>query len=315
MQIGTSTVSLTAPSMSLSSSDSSTSGMPALTSSMSAPASTWARASSPTVDRSPLRSSSAKRLRPVGLIRSPITQNGWSWPMTTVLPRDCRVVCMFPFGGRSQVEALAELGDRVVLAERDEVQARDPGQRQRVRGLLGGEVEQCGALVVGGLDALDRLGRHIDPEDLLVHEAQAAGRAEQRDRRQQCGGHAGGGGLRDELLEQRRLEADLQLQEARARLRLGQRALDAVLDRRGRRALDGADEELRRGLERAARAVMALRERRGEGDEVGPAELEDRRAVGLVAGLDGVAGQAQDVLDAVHRGTDDVGLQRERVAV
>ena len=30
------------------------------------------------------RSSSANALRPVGLIRSPITQNGWSWPMTTV---------------------------------------------------------------------------------------------------------------------------------------------------------------------------------------------------------------------------------------
>jgi hypothetical protein len=30
----------------------------------------------------------------VGLMRSPITQNGWSWPMTTVFDRDCRVVCI-----------------------------------------------------------------------------------------------------------------------------------------------------------------------------------------------------------------------------
>src|SRR5690242_10390966 len=245
MHSGTSTLSTTVPSIVLSSSASSTSGMPALTSSMSAPASTCASASAVTVDRSPLRSSSAKRLRPVGLMRSPITQNGWSWPMTTVLLRDCRVVCMVPFGGRGEIEALAELGDRVVLAERDEVQAGDALERQRVRGLLGGEVEQRGALVVGGLDALDRLGRNVDAEDLLVHEAQAAGRAEQRDRRQQRRGHAGGGGLRDELLEQRRLKADLQLQEARARLRFGQCALDAVLDRRRRRALDRADEQLR----------------------------------------------------------------------
>src|SRR3954454_18044574 len=152
MHIGTSTCSATAPSMSFSSSDSSTSGITALTSSMSAPACTWASASTPTVDRSPPRSSSANDLRPVGLMRSPMTQNGWSWPMTTVLERDCRVVCMFPFGARRQVEPLAELGDGVVLAKRDQVQARDPRQRERVAGLLGGEVEHHGGLVARRLD-------------------------------------------------------------------------------------------------------------------------------------------------------------------
>ena len=42
-----------------------------------------------TVDRSPLRSSSAKTLRPVGLMRSPMMQKGCSGPIVTVLDRDC----------------------------------------------------------------------------------------------------------------------------------------------------------------------------------------------------------------------------------
>src|SRR6476620_6740518 len=145
MQIGASVAWATVRSMSCSSSDSSTSGMPALTSSMSAPACTWASASTVTVDRSPPRSSSAKVLRPVGLMRSPMTQNGWSWPMTTVLLRDCRVVCMrerlLPFDSRLEAEACAELGDARVLAERDQVQTADAGQRKGVGGELVGEVE------------------------------------------------------------------------------------------------------------------------------------------------------------------------------
>jgi len=42
--------------------------------------------SATTVERSPLRSASANVLRPVGLMRSPMMQNGWSGPMTTVAP-------------------------------------------------------------------------------------------------------------------------------------------------------------------------------------------------------------------------------------
>src|SRR3954454_16405493 len=174
MHIGTSTCSATAPSMSFSSSDSSTSGITALTSSMSAPACTWASASAATVDRSPPRSSSANRLRPVGLMRSPMTQNGWSWPMTTVLLRDCRVVCMrerlLPFDSRLQAEACAELGDAGVLAERDQVQPADAGQRERVGGELVRELEARPLLVGGALDALDDRGRHLDSRDLRVDE-------------------------------------------------------------------------------------------------------------------------------------------------
>ncbi len=94
MQIGMSAVSCTSRSMRASRSASSTSGMPALTSRRSAPAATWASVSAATVERSPARSSSAKALRPVGLMRSPMMQNGLSEPMTTVLLRDWMTVSM-----------------------------------------------------------------------------------------------------------------------------------------------------------------------------------------------------------------------------
>ena len=57
--------------------------MPALTSSMCAPAATWASASASTRLKSPAFISSASSLRPVGLIRSPIMTNGRSKPITT----------------------------------------------------------------------------------------------------------------------------------------------------------------------------------------------------------------------------------------
>ena len=67
--------------------------MPALTSSMCAPAATCASASASTVLKSPAFISSASCLRPVGLIRSPIITNGRSKPMTTsrVAERDHRL--------------------------------------------------------------------------------------------------------------------------------------------------------------------------------------------------------------------------------
>ena len=58
-------------------------GIPALTSSMCAPAATWARTSRSTRLKSPAFISSASALRPVGLIRSPMMTNGRSKPSTT----------------------------------------------------------------------------------------------------------------------------------------------------------------------------------------------------------------------------------------
>src|SRR3954466_10361019 len=151
MQMGRSQASWTVRSICWSRSASSTSGMPALTSTMFAPASVWAIASAVTVDRLPLRSSSANVLRPVGLMRSPMMQKGCSGPIVTVLDRECRTVSMrlVPFGSGLDAQALTELGDARALAERDEVKAGHPGQRAGVRGELVGDLEAL-ALLVGG---------------------------------------------------------------------------------------------------------------------------------------------------------------------
>src|SRR3954449_6054711 len=187
MQIGRSQASCTVVSICASSSASSTSGMPALTSSMSAPASVWAMASAVTVDRSPPRSSSANVLRPVGLMRSPMMQKGCVGPIVTVLDRECRTVSMrlVPFGSGLDTQSLTELGDARVLAEGDEVQARDPGQRAGVVGELAGDLEALALLVGGRLGAGDELGRDLDAGDLVVHELECQGAAHDEDRRDQ----------------------------------------------------------------------------------------------------------------------------------
>src|SRR3954471_17739614 len=214
MQIGRSVAAWTVRSICCRSSASSTSGMPALTSSMSAPASVWAMASAVTVDRSPLRSCSAKTLRPVGLMRSPVMQKGRSGPIVTVLDRDSRTVSMrlVPFGSGLDAQSLTELGDTGVLAERDEVKARDAGQRAGVRGELVGDLEALALLVGGGLRAGDRLGRHLDPGNLVVDELQRERRAHDQDRGDQGAARRepGRDRLGHEALEALAHEGDLQ---------------------------------------------------------------------------------------------------------
>src|SRR5437763_16460567 len=141
-------------------------------------------ASSRTRDRSPLRSSSENVLRPVGLMRSPITQNGWSCPMVTVLDRDSRTVCiaLLSFDSWRDPETRAELCDARVLSEGDEVETRHAGERERMRGLFEREVEAGLVLVGGGLHAIDHGGRHLDARHLVVHEPERLGRAQNRDR-------------------------------------------------------------------------------------------------------------------------------------
>src|SRR5689334_15640417 len=195
---------------------SSASGSPTFTSSMSAPPATCSATSSSSWARSPACSWAWNAFRPVGLMRSPITQNRLPDPMTTVLDRDWRTVSMLnPFGVRRDSEPPAERGDPGVLAEADEVQPAHPRLLQGVAGQLVGDVEAGLLLIRGGLDALDDLSRHRDARHLLVDEAKRPGRAQDRDRRQQrhLGRYADARSLGGKALEQLRLEADLQLQE------------------------------------------------------------------------------------------------------
>ena len=84
-------ISLTAATIS---SASSASGAPMFTSStMAPPATCWATSIS-ILDRSPRRSCSWKIFRPVGLIRSPIMQNGRSGAITTSREADRSTVSM-----------------------------------------------------------------------------------------------------------------------------------------------------------------------------------------------------------------------------
>ena len=83
MESGTSVIDCTSSIVCARMAGSSASGMPAFTSSICAPASTWAIASATTVSKFPAAISSASCLRPVGLIRSPMITNGRSKPMTT----------------------------------------------------------------------------------------------------------------------------------------------------------------------------------------------------------------------------------------
>src|SRR6476659_277323 len=292
--------------------------MPALTSSMSAPMAICASASSITRSRLPSRNSCAKALRPVGLMRSPMMQNGLSIAIVTVLDRDCRTVSTrVSLLGCGDAEPLAQAPDRVVLAERDEMQAAHARLCEGVASLFDSELEGFFARVGRVLDALDRGGRDRDARHVGVHELERASACDQADRGQerrvlkQPDARPFGA----ERLELLGLVTDLQLQEASARARLLEGALRAVGERRSARVLDGADEEVRGGLELAAREVLAARERGRRDDHLGTVEVEHPAGLPLVAGGDVIAGQAGDVLDAVERRADDVGLDREAVLV
>src|SRR5437870_9872016 len=87
-QIGTSVTCITAWIAATRSAGSSTAGMPALTSSIWAPAAAWASASARTRSITPSFISAARTLRPVGLIRSPMITKGRSPEMTTSRPRE-----------------------------------------------------------------------------------------------------------------------------------------------------------------------------------------------------------------------------------
>src|SRR5437763_6532012 len=237
---------------------SSASGSPTFTSSMSAPPSTCCAASVSSCERSPACSCAWKAFRPVGLIRSPMTQNGCSGPMTTVLDRDWTTVStQLPFVAGRNPEVAAEACDAGLLGKADRVQAGDARQRARMLGELARDVEARSLGVGGELAALDRLARDRDARHVLVHVPQRRRRAHQADRRDERA--AVREPLLDRLAHERGeplgLEADLELEEARARGDFLQRAVDAVVVGRRAGVLDRADEELRRRLELTAGEV------------------------------------------------------------
>src|SRR5215470_4148300 len=300
------------------SSTSSASGSPTLTSSRSAPPATCCATSDSSCERSPAWSCAWKAFRPVGLIRSPITQNGCSGPMRTVLDGDWTTVSTrLPFRSWWNPEPLAQPGNARFAAEADQMEAGDSRQRARVLRELDGELEALRFRVGRALAALDQRGRHLDPGHVLVYVAERAGRAREADR-----GEEGApfveplrDGLRHERLELLGSERDLELQELRAGPHLLQRAVDPVVERRCAGVLDRAEEEPRGRVDRAAREVGAARHRRAEGKQLDGVEVEDAARLGFVAGGHVVAGEAENVLDPVQRRARDLGLESEPVPV
>src|SRR4051795_6558925 len=284
--------------------------MPALTSSMSAPMAICASASSSTRSRLPSRSSCAKALRPVGLMRSPMMQNGFSIAVVTVLDRDCRTVSTRVSLLRcGNAEALAQAPDRVVLAERDDMETAHARLREGVACLLHGKLERFLLGIGGGLDTLDHGRRHRDAGHVVVHELEGPCPGDEADRRQErrVPVEADTFALGAEGLELLRHVADLELQEAGARERLLVGALRPVGEGRCARVLDGADEEVRRGLDLAAGQVLAPADRSGRDDRLRPVQIEYPARFLLIPGGDVVSRETGDVLDAVQRGADDVG--------
>src|SRR6476646_8088633 len=299
------------------SSTSSASGSPTFTSSMSA-SGTCCATSTSMRDRSPACSSAWNFFRPVGLMRSPMTQNGRAGPITIVLDDDSRIVSnRLPFVAGGAVEAAAEVRDPRLLPEADQVQSPDAGKRPRARGELARELEALVFRVGRALAPLDQLGGHRDAGHLLVDEAQRGRRSDEADRRQDRSalGKAFLDRLGHEPLERREIEQELQLQEPGARADFLEGSVDAIVDRRRGGVLDRADEERRRRVELAAREVAAVAHRLGGRNQLNRVEVEDAPRLRLVTGGDVVPGQAADVLDPVQRGARDVGLQREPVAV
>src|ERR1700730_10225068 len=96
MQMGRSLTSLTALIVAKRSAGSSMAGMPALTSSMCAPAAAWAIASARTRSIRPSFILAASTLRPVGLLRSPMMMKGRSIERRTPRVRELRTVSKAP---------------------------------------------------------------------------------------------------------------------------------------------------------------------------------------------------------------------------
>src|SRR6478672_7709796 len=213
-------------------STSSASGSPTLTSSRSAPPATCCATSASSCERSPACSCAWNALRPVGLIRSPITQNGCSGPMATVLDGDWTIVSTrLPFRSGWDAEPLAQLGDAGLAAEADQVEARDSRKRACVLRELDRDLEALRLRVVRVLAALDQLRRHLDARHVLVDVAERGRRPREADRGEESALLVEPllDRLGEERLELLGTEGHLQLQEPRAGANLLQRAIDPVV--------------------------------------------------------------------------------------
>src|SRR5579862_11322 len=265
---------------------SSASGMPALTSSMCAPAASCASVSDSTRLKLPAAISAASTLRPVGLMRSPIMTNGRSKPITTSRVAELMTVSVMSGSlpgsvglrvtpgvpGHAAVEypgALDDLGDGVFLAERHDVHAVHALDGADLLDEIDAQLTPFGGLVLRAAQARDhgvrnvhaghvradplgRLGRaqraHADQDEHLVEQPQLVG-------------------LVHEGPQQRYVVAELRLDELCAGGHLLRQSLGAPFERLGEGILGGAEQHARRVADLAAGEEVVLVAQRARGLE------------------------------------------------
>src|SRR5579862_4889657 len=147
---------------------SSASGMPALTSSIWAPAATCARVSASTRLKLPAAISAARILRPVGLMRSPIMTNGRSRPSTT--SRVCELITVSVMLGGHPVGIRLRIPSRVPRHAAAEHAGTVDDLCHGFLLAVGHQVHAVHA--PDGADFLDQLDAHIAP---LAHRVAGAG--------------------------------------------------------------------------------------------------------------------------------------------
>ncbi len=127
---------------------------------------------------------------------------------------------------------------------------------------------------------------------------------------------ADGAHLLHPLLELGDVEDALGLHEVGAGLDLLLEAQGAELERVAERVLGAADVELRRDRHLVAALELGLVAHvLVHLDQVDGVEVVHALGLGVVAEAHVVAGEAEDVLDAEHRGAEDVGLHGQAVTV
>src|ERR1700730_16646329 len=184
---------------------SSANGMPALTSSMCAPASTWARASASTRLKSPAAISAARILRSVGMMRSPMMTKGRSKPPTTSLVAELMTVSVIkrssslsgPLGDWGCVAAripggaalkyagsIHDLGHRFFLAVGHDVHAADAGDLADLLDQLDAEIAALARLILRSLKPRNDAVRNMHAWHVLAHPLGRLRRAQRTDARE-----------------------------------------------------------------------------------------------------------------------------------
>src|SRR5579883_3506289 len=238
--------------------------MPALTSSMWAPAATCARASASTRLKSPAAISAARILRPVGLMRSPIMTKGRSKPITTSRVAELMMVSVILRGHSVGIElgiaagiprdtpvehagAFDDFRDALFLTVRHHMNPADSGDGADFLDEIDAEIAPFARGVSRARHARDDGVRDVQAGDVCAHPLRRLGGAQRTDADQDeylleqseilDAAHEG--------LEQRHVVAVLSLDELRAGRDLLGEPLGAPFGRQREGVLRGTEQHSR----------------------------------------------------------------------